>query len=70
MCESVQKVRAGYYNLEVMLTSVRRGGRLLLCGTCMNARGITHEEVVEGARRSTMDELTSITLGADQVPVF
>lgn len=65
-----QKLPAGYYNMEVMLKSVLRGGSLLLCGTCMDARGITDEEVVEGARRSTMDELASITLGADQILVF
>jgi uncharacterized protein involved in oxidation of intracellular sulfur len=65
-----QKLPAGYYNMEVMLKSVLRGGSLLLCGTCMDARGITDEEVVEGARRSTMDELTDITLDVAQVLVF
>ncbi len=65
-----QKVPTGYYNMEVMLKSVLRGGILLLCGTCMDARGITDEEVLEGARRSTMDALTDITLDANQVLVF
>lgn len=65
-----QKVPAGYYNMEVMIKSVLRGATALLCGTCMDARGITDEEVVEGARRSTMDELASITLEADRVLVF
>lgn len=65
-----QKVPAGYYNMEVMIKSVLRGGTALLCGTCMDARGITDEEVVEGARRSTMDELASITLEADRVLIF
>ena len=65
-----QKLPAGYYNMEVMLKSVLRGGSLLLCGTCMDARGLTAEEVVEGARRSTMDELTDITLDVAQVLVF
>lgn len=65
-----QKVPAGYYNMEVMIKSVLRDGTALLCGTCMDARGITDEEVVEGARRSTMDELASITLEADRVLIF
>ncbi len=28
-----------------------------MCGTCMDARGIGDAEIIEGARRSTMDEL-------------
>lgn len=65
-----QKVPAGYYNTELMIKSVLRGGTVLLCGTCMDARGLSEEEIVEGARRSTMDELTDITLNANQVLVF
>lgn len=37
---------------------------------CMDARGITAEMLVEGARRSTMEELTDNTLAADKVLVF
>ncbi|OFW66045.1 MAG: hypothetical protein A2Z12_10130 [Actinobacteria bacterium RBG_16_68_21] len=66
-----QKVPQGYYNLELMLRSVgRRGGDIGVCGTCMDARGITDTELAEGCRRSTMDELTDWTLRADRVLVF
>ena len=65
-----QKVPQGYYNLEIMVKSVARKGEVLLCGTCMDARGLTEAEVVEGARRSTMDELAERTLAADNVLVF
>ena len=65
-----QKVPSGYYNLEVMLGSVLRKGQVLLCGTCMAARGITDEEVIEGAERSTMDELAEQTATADKVLIF
>ena len=44
--------------------------RLLLCGTCMDARGLTEAELIEGARRSTMDELAQATVAADKVIVF
>ena len=44
--------------------------RLLLCGTCMDARGIAEAELMDGARRSTMDELAASTLEADKVLVF
>ncbi len=68
--KSGQKVPQGYYNLELMVKSVARKGDVLLCGTCMDARGLTDDELVEGARRSTIDELAVRTLEADKVLVF
>ena len=69
--KSGQKVPQGYYNLELMLRSVtQRGGVIGVCGTCMDARGITDDELAAGCHRSTMDELTEWTRRADQVLVF
>ena len=65
-----QKIPQGFYNLELMLKSVIRSGHVLACGTCMDARGLTDEEMVEGAKRSNMKELAEITLAADKVLVF
>lgn len=66
-----QKTPDGYYNLERMLRRViSAGGRVLLCGTCMDARGMTGDDVIDGAARSTMDELAEATLAADRVLVF
>lgn len=65
-----QKVPQGFYNLELMLKSVARKGEVLLCGTCMDARGLTDEEIIEGGKRSTMPELAERTLAADKVLVF
>jgi uncharacterized protein involved in oxidation of intracellular sulfur len=66
-----QKTPDGYYNLERMLNRVVAGhGRVLLCGTCMDARGMGEGDLVEGARRSTMDELASATVEFDKVLVF
>ncbi len=65
-----QKLPQGYYNLELMVKSVARKGEVLLCGTCMDARGLADEDLVEGARRSSMDELAEHTLYADRVIVF
>jgi uncharacterized protein involved in oxidation of intracellular sulfur len=65
-----QKVPQGYYNLELMVKSIIRKGEVLLCGTCMDARGLTDDELVEGARRSTMDELAERTLAAERVLVY
>ena len=41
-----------------------------VCGTCMDARAIKPESLVEGAKRSSMDELTAWTQEADNVIVF
>lgn len=66
-----QKTPDGFYNVERMLKRVLAGkGRILLCGTCMDARGLTDGELMQGAQRSTMDELASETLTADKVLVF
>ena len=55
----------------VLLGAVaRRGGAIGVCGTCMEARGIAAEELVEGAHRSTMEELADWTVWADRVVVF
>lgn len=65
-----QKLPQGYYNLEVMVKSVARSCEVLLCGTCMAARGLADEDLVDGTRRSTMDELAERTAAADKVLVF
>ncbi|MCE8034049.1 MAG: DsrE family protein [Halomonas sp.] len=65
-----QNTPDGFYNAERMVKRVTTKGRVLLCGTCMDARGLTDEEVVEGAERSTMDALAEATEQADKVLVF
>ncbi|WP_404418048.1 DsrE/DsrF/TusD sulfur relay family protein [Marinospirillum sp.] len=68
--KSGQKTPDGFYNTERMIKRVTSKGQVLLCGTCMDARGITEEEVVDGAQRSTMDALAEATEAADKVLVF
>jgi uncharacterized protein involved in oxidation of intracellular sulfur len=66
-----QKTPDGYYNVERMLRRVVNGkGTVLLCGTCLDARGLTDDEVLTGTVRSTMEELCEITVKADKVLVF
>ncbi len=69
--KSGQQTPNGYYNVERMLASVaRKGAKVLVCGTCMDARGLTQADLLDGAKRSTMDELTQETVDADKVLVF
>ncbi len=66
-----QKVPEGYYRLDRMLEAAgRHGAEVGCCGTCMDARGVSESQLVKGARRSTLDELTDWTLWADQVLTF
>ena len=66
-----QKVPTGYYNMESMLKVLgRHAARIGACGTCMDARGITEQELVEGVHRSSMDELTTWTVEAGRVITF
>jgi uncharacterized protein involved in oxidation of intracellular sulfur len=66
-----QKVPQGYYNVADMLGMVvRRGAEIGVCGTCIDARGISEAELAEGTRRGTMAQLAEWTLAADKVLVF
>lgn len=66
-----QKTPDGYYNLERMVKRAATAAhRVLLCGSCMDARGLSDADVVDGARRSTMEELAAETLAADRTIVF
>lgn len=69
--KSGQKVPQGFYNIGDMLGMVSRAGAEIgVCGTCMDARGISEADLVAGAHRSTMDELTAWTIAADKAIVF
>ena len=66
-----QKTPDGYYNMERMLKRVVVGkSKVLLCGTCMDARGMVEADMMDGAHRSTMDELAASTIAADKVMIF
>lgn len=66
-----QKVPQGHYNIEVMLKNVsNHGGEIGVCASCMDARGIADLDLVDGARRSSMDELTAWARLADKILTF
>ena len=65
-----QQTPTGYYNVERMLKPVLRRGSVQACRTCLEARGITKEELMEGVIVNTLGELAQVTLEADKVLVY
>lgn len=65
-----QKVPEGYYNVQLMLGKLTRHGEVRICGTCLDARGLTESELAPGTKRSTLAELAEWTLESDKVLVF
>lgn len=66
-----QKTPEGYYNIERMLKRVILGnGRDMLCETCMDARGLKAESILDGAQTSNMAELADTIAAADRTLTF
>jgi uncharacterized protein involved in oxidation of intracellular sulfur len=66
-----QRVPQGYYNLEVMLrNAAKHGAEIGVCGTCLDARGITDGELAEGSRPYPLDRLANWAQWADKTLVF
>ncbi len=66
-----QKTPDGYYNIERMLKAIlKKGGKVKICGSCAEARGIKDLPLIEGAEISTMKDLVDWTLESDKVLTF
>jgi len=50
-----QNTPEGYYNLEKMLYDLlEQQARVAACGTCLNARGLTKDDLVDGVQVGSM----------------
>ena len=66
-----QKTPDGYYNMEKMLKSLRlKGVTIKACGSCMDARGMTQDDFVDGVERGTMKILATWIKESDKVVCF
>lgn len=61
----------GYYNLENMLRElIERGVKVKTCSTCMKARGLKVEELLEGVEIGKMLDLANWTKESQKVITF
>ena len=66
-----QHTPPGYYNLERMLSrSIENGGDIYACGTCLEARGLNQEELVNGLKKSTMADLVMLVKKSSKTLTF
>jgi uncharacterized protein involved in oxidation of intracellular sulfur len=66
-----QNTPNGYYNIERMLKSViTKGGKVKICGSCAEARGLKNVQLIEGTEISTMAELTNWVIESEKVITF
>ncbi|MEX2107518.1 MAG: DsrE family protein [Solirubrobacterales bacterium] len=66
-----QHLPAGHYHrLDHMLNPLVHRGEVACCGTCMDARGLEEETLIEGARRSKVEELADWALWAEKTLTF
>jgi uncharacterized protein involved in oxidation of intracellular sulfur len=59
-----------YNALRLAGSLARHGVEVGVCGSCMDARGITDAELAEVAKRSSLSQLTDWTVWADKTLVF
>lgn len=65
-----QQLPNGFYHLDRMLTAAaHHGAEIGMCGTCMDARGITDDMLIPDAHRSSLDGVAEV-LWADKTLTF
>ncbi len=66
-----QNTPNGYYNIERMLKAfLTKGGKVKICGSCAEARGLKNAQLIEGTEISTMAELANWVIDCDKVITF
>jgi len=66
-----QRPPEGYYNLEKMLTElVQSGAKVRACGTCLQARGMSQNDLVSGVEVGKMLDLVQWVKESKSVLTF
>ena len=68
---SGQDPRGAHASLEDMLKElIGNGAVVTLCGTCCQVRGVTADDIVDGARLGTIHALAALVARSDRVVSF
>lgn len=66
-----QRTPEGYYNIEKMLVSLlRKGVEVHTCGACINTRGLSPGDLVDGVEKGTMMGLARWVKESEKVLSF
>lgn len=66
-----QETPNGYYNISRMLKLLlNEGTEIKLCGTCVQARGLSNLTLMEGTEVSNLQQLAAWTVESEKVLVF
>ncbi|MHA2095099.1 MAG: DsrE/DsrF/TusD sulfur relay family protein [Candidatus Hodarchaeales archaeon] len=65
-----QTTPEGYYNIGRMIRGVTTQGKIGSCGVCMDARGLSNLQLIDGVQRSSMAELANWILTSDKIITF
>lgn len=66
-----QNTPTGYYNIERMLHfSMNKGTEVNICTSCLEARGLTLDQLMEGVKISSMAELAQWVVSSEKVVNF
>ena len=66
-----QSTPDGYYNMEKMLgVLIKKGVQVRVCGSCINARGLTIPELVDGVELGSMKILVDWISESDKIISF
>lgn len=55
---------------EILKAAIKQGAKVKLCGVCASERGVTQEELVDGAEISTIHNLVDWVVSGDKVVFF
>lgn len=69
--KSGQHDSSAIYDIEAMMkTLVDKGTPIKVCGSCLDSRGVTADQLIAGTQRGTLSELADWSEQAETVLVF
>jgi len=55
---------------ELLVTAIKQGAQVKVCGVCASERGLSQDELVDGARIGSMPEFVDSVVNTDKTVFF